>query len=117
MMPRASALRSPASRRSARDACFSVGSVPASTAAYHASPVSRRRPGIVSAFGFWWRNGMVTPKYGRLLARLAWRRFLTPAGRRMQLDGVVFLGGQVRLEIGRRARVRFGRWTWIGDGT
>jgi len=60
---------------------------------------------------------MVTPKYARLLLRLARRRFLTLAGRRMQLDGVVFLGRRVRLEIGRNARIRFGRWTWIGDGT
>jgi acetyltransferase-like isoleucine patch superfamily enzyme len=60
---------------------------------------------------------MVTPKYARLLVRLARRRFLTLTGRRMQLDGVVFLGPRVRLEIGRNARVRFGRWTWIGDGT
>ena len=60
---------------------------------------------------------MVTPKYARLLLRLARRRFLTLTGRRMQLDGVVFLGRRVRLEIGRNARIRFGRWTWIGDGT
>jgi acetyltransferase-like isoleucine patch superfamily enzyme len=60
---------------------------------------------------------MVTPKYARLLLRLAWRRFLTPAGWRMQLDGVVFFGPRVRLEIGPNARVRFGRWSWIGHGT
>jgi acetyltransferase-like isoleucine patch superfamily enzyme len=35
----------------------------------------------------------------------------------MELDGMVFFGPAVKLEIGRRARVRFGRWAWIGDGT
>jgi acetyltransferase-like isoleucine patch superfamily enzyme len=60
---------------------------------------------------------MVNPKYARLLYRLAWRRFLTLAGWRMQLDGVVFFGRRLQIQIGRRGRVRFGRWTWIGDGT
>jgi acetyltransferase-like isoleucine patch superfamily enzyme len=33
------------------------------------------------------------------------------------LDGMLFLGPGVVLEIGRSARVRFGRWVWIGHGT
>ena len=60
---------------------------------------------------------MITPKYARLVVRLAWRRWLTAAGRRMELNGMVFFGPRVRLEVGRRATVRFGRWAWIGDGT
>jgi acetyltransferase-like isoleucine patch superfamily enzyme len=60
---------------------------------------------------------MVTPKYARLLFRLAWRRFLTPAGWRMQLDGAVFFGRRLQLQVGRTGRLRFGRWSWIGDGT
>jgi acetyltransferase-like isoleucine patch superfamily enzyme len=76
-----------------------------------------RRAGPLEVARFWFRNGMVTPKYGLLLARLAWRRLLTPAGRRMSLDGMLFLGGGVKLQIGRRARVRFGRWVWIGHDT
>jgi acetyltransferase-like isoleucine patch superfamily enzyme len=63
------------------------------------------------------RNRMLTPKYAVLALRLAGRRFLTPAGYRMKLDGMLFLGSGVKLEIGRRARVRFGRWTWIGHDT
>ena len=65
---------------------------------------------------FWARNRMLTPKYGLLVARLAWRR-LTPAGRRMALDGMLFLGSRVTIQIGRTAHVRFGRWVWIGHGT
>ena len=56
------------------------------------------------------------PKYALLVARLLLRR-LTPAGRRMVLDGMVFLGPRVTIQIGRHARVRFGRWVWIGHGT
>jgi acetyltransferase-like isoleucine patch superfamily enzyme len=63
------------------------------------------------------RNRMLTPKYALLAARLAWKRFGTRAGRRMELDGMLFLGGGVTLEIGRRARIRFGRFVWIGHGT
>jgi acetyltransferase-like isoleucine patch superfamily enzyme len=60
---------------------------------------------------------MLNLKYGRLLWRYAWRRFLTPAGRRIETDGPVFFGKRVELQIGRGARVRFGRFAWIGDGT
>jgi acetyltransferase-like isoleucine patch superfamily enzyme len=60
---------------------------------------------------------MITPKYALLVLRLARRRFLTPTGYRMQLEGMLFLGGGVKLQIRRGARVRFGRWTWIGHDT
>ena len=63
------------------------------------------------------RNRMLTPRYAVVALRLACRRFLTPTGRRMVLDGMLFLGRGVKLQIGRSARVRFGRWVWIGDGT
>ena len=42
---------------------------------------------------------------------------MTPTGRRMTLDGMLFLGPRVTIQIGRAARVRFGRWVWIGHGT
>jgi acetyltransferase-like isoleucine patch superfamily enzyme len=60
---------------------------------------------------------MLTPQYLLLAVRLLRHRFLTSAGRRMRLDGMLFLGRGVKLEIGRSAEMRFGRWTWIGDGT
>jgi acetyltransferase-like isoleucine patch superfamily enzyme len=63
------------------------------------------------------RNRMITPKYARLLVRLARRRWLTRTGRRLRLDGVVFIGPKVTIEIGRKASVRLGRWVWIGKGT
>jgi acetyltransferase-like isoleucine patch superfamily enzyme len=60
---------------------------------------------------------MVTPRYGLLLLRLAWRRFLTPVGYRIRLEGMLFLGRGVVLQVGKRATTSFGRWVWIGDGT
>ena len=76
-----------------------------------------RRAGALAVLRFWARNRMLTPKYALLVARLLRRRFLTPAGRRMALDGMLFLGSRVTIQIGRRARVRFGRWVWIGHGS
>ena len=79
------------------------------------APPTKRGP--LALLRFLVRNRMITPKYGLLALRLLVRRFLTPTGRRMELDGMLFLGRGVRLQIGRRGRVRFGRWVWIGHGT
>ena len=74
-----------------------------------------RRPFEFLAFAR--RNGMLNPRYARLLFRYAWRRFLTPAGWRWETDGPVFFGRDLQLQVGRRGKLRFGRFTWIGDGT
>jgi acetyltransferase-like isoleucine patch superfamily enzyme len=79
--------------------------------------VPPRRSGPLALLRFLARNRMLTTKYAVLALRLLRRRFLTPTGRRMVLDGMLFLGPGVQLEIGRNARVRFGRWVWIGHGT
>jgi acetyltransferase-like isoleucine patch superfamily enzyme len=63
------------------------------------------------------RRRMISPRYARLLWRYLWRRVLTRAGWRWQTTGPVFLGRDLELEIGRRGRVRFGRFAWIGDRT
>ncbi|HEX8754429.1 MAG TPA: acyltransferase [Solirubrobacterales bacterium] len=63
------------------------------------------------------RNKMLNWRYGLLLWRYLWRRWLTRAGRRWQTDGFVFFGRRLELEVGRRGRVSFGRFVWIGDGT
>jgi len=60
---------------------------------------------------------MLTPKYGRLLWRYLWRRLLTVAGWRWQTAGMLFLGRDLELQVGRRGEIRFGRFVWIGDGT
>ncbi|HEX6458740.1 MAG TPA: acyltransferase [Thermoleophilaceae bacterium] len=66
---------------------------------------------------FMWSHGMCTPKYGRLIFRLLRKRFLTPYGRRLKLDGLCFIGPRVTLQIGKTARVELGRWSWLGHGT
>jgi acetyltransferase-like isoleucine patch superfamily enzyme len=38
-------------------------------------------------------------------------------GRRLQTDGICFICPGVKLEIGRGATLRIGRWAWIGHGS
>lgn len=63
------------------------------------------------------QNEMLNFKYARLLWRYLWRRLFTPAGWRWQTDGMVFFGKGLQLQIKRGAEIRFGRLSWIGDGT
>jgi acetyltransferase-like isoleucine patch superfamily enzyme len=79
------------------------------------APPTKRGP--LALLRFLVRNRMITTKYGVLALRLLVCRFLTPTGRRMALDGMLFIGRGVKLQIGRAARVSFGRWVWIGHGT
>ncbi len=52
--------------------------------------------------------------YACLLARLALLKLRY--GRRLQTDGLCFICPGVKLEIGRGATLRIGRWAWIGHG-
>ncbi len=72
---------------------------------------------MVRTIRFLSRNGMLNARYARLLWRYLWRRFLTPAGWRWETDGPVFFGRNLQLQIKRGATIRFGRFSWIGDGT
>jgi acetyltransferase-like isoleucine patch superfamily enzyme len=76
-----------------------------------------RRGGPLALARFMRRHRMLTPKYARLIARLVRRRWLSPAGRRLVLDGLCFIGTRVTLQIGRGGRVELGRWSWVGHGT
>jgi acetyltransferase-like isoleucine patch superfamily enzyme len=62
-------------------------------------------------------NRMLTPKYARLLGRYLRRRLFTAAGWRWRTDGPVFFGRGLELNIAPGARVDFGRFVWLGDGT
>src|SRR3954454_820406 len=73
--------------------------------------------GPIALLRFMARNGMLTPKYARLILRLLRRRFLSTYGRRLKLDGLAFIGPGVVLQIAKRARIELGRWSWIGHGT
>jgi acetyltransferase-like isoleucine patch superfamily enzyme len=58
---------------------------------------------------------MFRPRYGRLLARLAWLKLRL--GRRLQTDGMCFIAPGVELEIGAGATLSIGRWAWVGQRT
>src|SRR5215217_4388612 len=73
--------------------------------------------GLPALLRFMRRHRMLTPKYARLVVRLLRRRWLTPAGRRLKLDGLAFIGPRVTLQIGRGGRIELGRWSWLGHGT
>jgi acetyltransferase-like isoleucine patch superfamily enzyme len=60
-------------------------------------------------------RGMLNSRYGRLLWRYLWRRYLTRAGRRWRTTGMLFLGRGLELQIGHSGEIRFGRFVWIGD--
>ncbi len=70
--------------------------------------------GLLALLRFMRANGMLTPAYMRLLARLALLKLRH--GRRLQTEGPCFVCPGVKLEIGREATLRIGRWAWIGHG-
>jgi acetyltransferase-like isoleucine patch superfamily enzyme len=73
-----------------------------------------RRGGPLTLLRFMRRNGMLNLKYGRLILRLgAWKLRL---GRRLRLDGLAFVGPRCSLEVGERATLELGRWSWVGHG-
>ena len=71
--------------------------------------------GPVALLRFLRRNRMLNLRYARLALRWAWLKLRW--GRRLETDGLCFVGPGVTFEIGRDAVVRLGRWSWIGHGT
>jgi acetyltransferase-like isoleucine patch superfamily enzyme len=60
-------------------------------------------------------NHMLSRSYAILLARFLLLK-LRYRGR-LQTDGLCFVCPRVKLEIGRHATLRIGRWAWIGHGS
>ncbi|HTU79379.1 MAG TPA: acyltransferase [Solirubrobacteraceae bacterium] len=92
----------------------------AATPAEQRAEAVRRAPeplhgGPLTLLRFMRANHMLTLGYARLLARLALLK-LRYRGR-LQTDGICFICPGVTLEIGPRARLRVGRWAWIGHGS
>jgi acetyltransferase-like isoleucine patch superfamily enzyme len=77
-------------------------------------PPAPPRGGPLALLRFLRANRMLRPAYARLLVRLAWLKLRH--GQRLQTDGLCFICPGVKLEIGRNARLRIGRWAWIGHG-
>jgi acetyltransferase-like isoleucine patch superfamily enzyme len=95
----------------APQAVEAVGDLPA----YLRGEPPPRRGGFLALLAFMRANHMLTPRYARLLARLAWLKLRF--GRRLQTDGPCFICPRVEIELGRHATLRIGRWAWIGHGT
>ncbi|MBA2517468.1 MAG: acyltransferase [Solirubrobacterales bacterium] len=58
---------------------------------------------------------MLNLDYGRLTLHWAWLKLRWRG--RLETDGLCFIAPDVKFEIGPEARVRLGRWCWIGHGT
>jgi acetyltransferase-like isoleucine patch superfamily enzyme len=71
--------------------------------------------GPLALLRFMHAHRMLTPSYARLLARYALLKLRF--GSRLQTEGLCFICPGVRLEIGRNATLRVGRWAWIGHGS
>ncbi len=72
------------------------------------------RGGPLALLRFMRANHMLSRDYALLLVR--WGVLKLRYGRRLQTDGICFICPKVKLEIGRGATLRIGRWAWIGHG-
>jgi acetyltransferase-like isoleucine patch superfamily enzyme len=70
---------------------------------------------VIRLIRFLASNGMLNLRYGRLLGRYLRRRLFTRAGWRWRTAGMLFLGRGLELEVGRKGRLEFGRFVWLGD--
>jgi acetyltransferase-like isoleucine patch superfamily enzyme len=73
------------------------------------------RGGPLALARFMRANQMLSRDYALLLVRFAWLKLRY--GRRLQTDGICFICPRVKLEIGRHATLRIGRWAWIGHAS
>jgi len=85
-----------------------------------AAPVVRGAPaplrgGPLAFLRFVVANHMLSRGYLMLAIRWCWLKLRWRG--RLITDGPCFVGPGVTFEIGRHARVRLGRWCWIGHGT
>ncbi len=89
------------------DAAAGAGGAPrAAPRPLHGGPLALAR--------FMRANRMLSPRYARLLTRYALLK-LRHRGR-LQTEGICFICPGVKLELGRGATLRVGRWAWIGHG-
>jgi acetyltransferase-like isoleucine patch superfamily enzyme len=77
-------------------------------------PPAQLHGGPLTLLRFMRANRMLDSHYVRLLAR--WGLLKLRYRGRLQTDGLCFVCPGVKLEIGKRATLRLGRWSWIGHG-
>jgi acetyltransferase-like isoleucine patch superfamily enzyme len=73
------------------------------------------RGGLLTFLRFARDHHMLSPGYALLIVRWLWLKVRWRG--RLRTDGLCFVCPGVKLEIGRRAKVNLGRWSWIGHGT
>jgi len=78
------------------------------------SPPPPLRGGLVTFLRFARRNHMLSPGYLRLMVRWLWLKVRWKG--RLETDGMCFICPGVEFEIGPDAKVRLGRWSWLGHG-
>ena len=74
-----------------------------------------RAGGPLTLLRFMRRNRMFNLKYFGLIVRFSWLKLRWRG--RLVTDGLAFIGPGVTLEIGPKAKVYLGRWSWLGHGT
>jgi acetyltransferase-like isoleucine patch superfamily enzyme len=90
------------------------------TSAAHSAGTPRGEPpplrgGPLALLRFMRANHMLSRSYAILLARFLLLKLRYR--RRLQTDGICFICPRVKLEIGRDATLRIGRWAWIGHAS
>ena len=77
-------------------------------------PPPPRSGGLLTLLRFMRGHGMLNLKYGRLIVRLGLKKLRLRS--RLRLDGLAFVGPGCSLEVGPRATLELGRWSWVGHG-
>jgi acetyltransferase-like isoleucine patch superfamily enzyme len=71
--------------------------------------------GPLTLLRFMRANHMLNRRYAALLLRRQWLKLRWRG--RLEFDGIAFVCPNVTFEIGKNAKVRIGRWSWLGHGT
>jgi acetyltransferase-like isoleucine patch superfamily enzyme len=96
-----------------------LADAPASDPSVAIADAIRRAPeplhgGPLALLRFMRANRMLNLRYAFLIAR--WLLLKLRYRERLKTDGLCFVCPRVKLEIGRHATLRIGRWAWIGHG-
>jgi acetyltransferase-like isoleucine patch superfamily enzyme len=85
---------------------------PPSVPQFVREPPPPLRGGPLTFLRFARAHRMLRPGYWALYVRWAWLKLRWRG--RLETDGMCFVCPGVKLEIGRKAKLKLGRWSWIG---
>lgn len=77
------------------------------------------RGGPLTLLRFMLSNRMFRGRYLRIYGRIFWHKVIRRRayGRKIHMNGISFIGKNVKIEIGPLAHLHLDRWSWIGNGT